>query len=471
MLAGCDRRVDRGPVVASVIGAPARLGDAARGSLSPPAQVMNGAVAQGLVRFDATGQIEPGIAESWIVIDGGMSYIFRLREASWPDGRAVTSTEVAAALRRQIAPHSRNPLAPFLSAIEEIVAMTPEVVEIRLARPRPDLLKLFAQPELAILRTRPPAGSGPFRIVDDRGGTLLRPVDDPERDEDDDTVPHPEQSVQLIAERAALAVARFAGRRSDLVTGGSFADWPLVVLADVARAEIRVDPAAGLFGFAVTDRDGFLADLANRTAIVAAFDRTAMLSAIDSTWAAAEQIVPDTLDSAAGPASPSWVQTPIEDRQAAARARVAAWRTDHPEPLVMRVALPTGPGATLLWGQTAATLARIGIVAVRVPADAPAELRLVDAVAPYDSARWYLVTACQPCGEDAQAKLDAARLAPTIADRAQAIAAADQAVAADASFIILARPWRWSLVAPRLAEWQPNARAWHPLNHLRIDTR
>ncbi len=102
---------------------------------------------------------------------------------------------------------------------------------------------------------------------------------------------------------------------------------------------------------------------------------------------------------------------------------------------------------------------------------ASADLRLVDAVAPYDSARWYLATACDPCGEAARAALEAARLAPNAAARGQAIAQADRALDADAAFIPLARPLRWSLVAQRLVQFQSNARAWHPLNRLRRDTR
>ena len=79
-------------------------------------------------------------------------------------------------------------------------------------------------------------------------------------------------------------------------------------------------------------------------------------------------------------------------------------------------------------------------------------------------------TACRPCSETAQAALEQARLAPTLADRAQALAAADIAMNQDAAFIPLARPLRWSLVASRLRQWQPNQRAWHPLNRLRADT-
>ena len=49
--------------------------------IGEPSRVLLQSTAQGLVRFDASGQIEPGLAERWIVIDNGMSYIFRLRDA------------------------------------------------------------------------------------------------------------------------------------------------------------------------------------------------------------------------------------------------------------------------------------------------------------------------------------------------------------------------------------------------------
>ena len=92
---------------------------------------------------------------------------------------------------------------------------------------------------------------------------------------------------------------------------------------------------------------------------------------------------------------------------------------------------------------------------------------MIDAVAPYDSARWYLATACAPCGEEATAAIEAARDAPDMASRGQRLAEADFALAADAAFIPIARPLRWSLVAVRLRQWELNSRAWHPLNHLR----
>ncbi|MEO9130033.1 MAG: ABC transporter substrate-binding protein [Sphingomonas sp.] len=469
---GCDRRADQGPVVVSAIGGVPRLTDSSSGPIDLPSLLMTNATAQGLVRFDASGQIEPGIAERWTVIDNGMSYIFRLRDAEWSNGQPVTSGEVVAVLRRQIAPRSHNPLLPFLSAIDEIVEMTPEVIEIRLKHPRPDLLKLFAQPEMAVFRTRPPGGSGPFRIIATaRNSATLGPAVDPDRSPDDDTAkPGPEANVRLIGERASLAITRFAARKSDLVSGGTFVDWPLLQFSGVAPANQKIDPTVGLFGLAIANRDGFLGDSNNRAAIARSIDRQAIVGAFTNLWGPTAQLLPEQLDSASPPASAPWLAT-LSPTDLSPAARVAAWRKAHDEPLVLRVALPAGPGATLVYGLVAAGLRNIGIEAVRVPIDDAADLRLVDAVAPYDSARWYLATACQPCGIDAQAALEAARDAPDTASRARHIADADAALAADISYIPIARPLRWSLVALRLTEWQGNSRAWHPLNHLRNDTK
>jgi peptide/nickel transport system substrate-binding protein len=468
--AGCGRRADVGPVLVSVIGAKPTLAGADRADLSFPQRILTDSLAQGLVRFDAGGQIEAGVAERWIVTDGGMSYIFRLRNLAWPDGAPVRATEVVTLLRCAIATPSRNSAAPYLSAVASIVEMTPEVIEISLTRPRPDLLKLFAQPELALVRARSAGGAGPFRIAPgDRSGLLLTPAADPDRDPDD-APPQPEDNVRLRAERAAAAIVRFVDRGSDLVSGGTFVDWPILQAAGAAPVNIRVDPAAGLFGLAIARRDGFLATAPNRAAVAAAIDRTALTAAFSPEWTARETILPDQLDSAVPPSTPAWATAPAERRIADARATVATWRSANGVPS-LGIALPSGPGGTLLWGALARDLYAIGVRPVRLAADDPAaDLRLVDRVAPYDSARWYLAEACVACAPEASAAIEAARIADTLAERSRAIGAADAALTADVAFIPLARPFRWSLVALRLRQWQPNARAWHPLNRLRDDT-
>lgn len=468
---GAGQRRDDTAVVVSAIGSASTIADPDTGPLDPAHRVLLGATAQGLVRFDAGGQIEPGLAERWIVIDDGRSYIFRLRDdATWPDGGPVTAGEVVRTLRRAIQPRSRNPLAPFLAVIDEIVEMTPQVIEVRLKRPRPDLLKLFAQPEMAVFRLDRVDGSGPFRAGQNRAGVLLRPVPEP-GDPEDATAPRPQDMLQFRGERASMALARFREGQSDLVLGGSFADWPLVGVVGIAQQNVKFDNALGLFGLAVASRDGFLADPANRAAVAMAIDRTALTRQIHPDWAPVETLLPSQLDSASPPAQPAWAVLDMDQRRQNARATVASWRRSHPGPIAIRVALPSGPGATLAWARIAEALYAIRLAPVRVAQDAPADLRLIDAIAPYDSARWFVATACETCSPQARALIEAGRDAPDLDARAARIADADAALTADSAYIPIAQPFRWSIVALRLQAWQGNARAWHPLNHLRNETR
>lgn len=465
---GCDTRPDDVAVVVSAIGGDAKLADPARSDLDLTNRLMLDSTAQGLVRFDASGGIEPGLAERWIVTDGGRSYIFRLRAAEWPDGKQITAADVVRSLNRAIEPRSRIAIAPFVAVIDEVVEMTPQIVEVRLKRPRPDLLKLFAQPEMAILRRPALAGSGPFRVAPGSGPVLLRPGFDPTHADDAPEEPDPADDVRLRGERAAKAIMRFATRESDLVLGGTYRDWPLLAPAEIAPTNIRVDPAAGLFGLAIVSREGFLAKADNRAALAMAIDRVALTALFRPEWQSVDTLLPGKLDSAADPAAPEWSVLPLDARKATARNRVAAWRAANPgASLAIRVALPGDPGATLVWSRIGRDLIDMGLKPVRVAESADADLRLIDAVAPYDSGRWYLVTACRVCSAPLTAAIEAARDAPTLTERAQRIADADMALTAEAAYIPIAQPLRWSLVAVRLRAFQPNARAWHPLTHLR----
>jgi peptide/nickel transport system substrate-binding protein len=451
-LSGCSKRSDDRPVVVSVV-TDGPAADAA------PA-VLRSALAQGLVRFDAAGQVEPGLAERWNMVDGGRSYIFRLGRATWSDGQPVTADQIVAALRRAVRTGTAHRLTPFLRSIDDIVAMTPQVIEVRLKRPNTELLTLLAQPELAVMRGR--QGSGPLRRLRGQGMRLHAPVDS----EGAPSVAADE--VQLHDERGALAIARFASGRADLVMGGGVRDWPIVQAATPAPVNVRIDPAHGLFGFAFATRSGFLAAPLDRAAVAMALQAAAIPAAIDPGWTTVvATVLPERLDSASDPAQPPWRNLSTEQRWQTARVQVARWGA----PVRLRVALPDGAGGRLLWGRVAAALARIGIAGERVAIDAPAGLRLVDRVAPYDSARWYLATACRPCSMEAMTLIAAARDATDLAERAQRMAAADAALAADVAFVPLARPWRWSLVARRLDGFQTNARAVHPLNHLRGEPR
>ena len=72
-LANCTEDDDRGPVVVSIAGLPGDLADPLDHVSRPAAKLMMEATAQGLVTFDARGDIRPALAERWIVEDDGKS--------------------------------------------------------------------------------------------------------------------------------------------------------------------------------------------------------------------------------------------------------------------------------------------------------------------------------------------------------------------------------------------------------------
>ena len=159
-IGGCSRE-GSGPVVVSVVGDRADVTKPLQRLPNPAAKLILEATAQGLVGFDASGEILPALAQRWIVEDDGRSYIFRLRRAFWPDGTRVTARDVARILQSRIVAQRRlDPDGPF-DAVQSVVPMTGEVIEIKLTVARPFLLQILAQPQMAILARE--GGTGPYR--------------------------------------------------------------------------------------------------------------------------------------------------------------------------------------------------------------------------------------------------------------------------------------------------------------------
>ncbi len=471
VVAACGQAPREQVIHVSVVGITPRLLDPQHASIDRASAVLMRETHQGLVAFDAAGQIEPALAESWTFTKDGLSVIFRIRRIRWPGGREVTARDVAVSLNAALSIRSENRLKPLLSAIESVVAMTDRVVEIRLRVPRPNLLELLAQPELGI--SRGGAGTGPWDAALGGGAFVLTPH--PGEAMIDEDVPGGPNTAKIIlrGERAVLAIARFMQEPGGMVTGGAIADWPLVRVAQLRAALVRIDPADGLFGLAATKARPFIRDEAIRNALSMAIDRGLLVAALDVPgWRPANRLLPAQLDSAAVPAAPRWANDPMADRQLEARRRIAAWIATHGPVLPLKVALPDGAGMTILFARLRADWRSVGIIAERVRwHDRDADLRLIDEVAPGRSANWYLTRiSCRaglPCSDDAEAALVASRAAADLADRAAQIARTDEASARWMAFIPLAAPLRWSIVDPSLTGFRENSFAVHPLARLR----
>ena len=436
----------------------------------PGAKLILEATAQGLVAFDAGGEILPALAQRWIVQDDGRSYIFRLRRAFWPNGERVTAGDVARLLSARIDSLRRlDPDGP-LDAVDAVVPMTGEVVEIRLTAARPFVLQMLAQPQMAILSSA--GGTGPYRS-EKRGKALyLKPVDKTEEAEEAAGALPAWQNRIVRAERAALAIVRFREGAADLVLGGRYADLPLLVPSGVDRDAVRVDPVQGLLGLAITGKGALLDDGDIRRAINMSIDRSQLPAMFPlGGWATSEQLLPAQFELPAPAPAPEWSALPIEERRARGRAAVGRWRAERQEPPPpLRIALPDGPGSTMLFALVAQGLRAIGLSAHRVAVKQDADLRLIDEVAAYDSALWYLGrVGCARgvhCSREAGDMLQSASLAATAEERAARIAQAVALTQAHDGYIPLGTPVRWALAARRLSGFMPSPRARHPLNHL-----
>jgi oligopeptide transport system substrate-binding protein len=426
-----------------------------------------------LVSFDAQGEIEPALAERWIVEDGGKSYIFRLRNATWPDGDPITAEEVARILTERVRANRRAEMKADLEAVLEILAMTGEVIEIRLSAPRPSFLQILAQPRMGISGRN--GGGGPYRREARGKAWMLTPV----RDEIDglDPQPLPRRANRVLrAERMAMGIVRFVRGDAGLVLGGRYSNLPLLRFADVDSKAVRLDPVRGLFGLAIRREKGFLADAANREALSMAIERERLPSIFSlAGWAVTSSILADPVDLGQPPAVPRWAGLQMEERRTLARNVVSAWKRRNGPIAPLRVALPAGPGSNLLFGILTSDFGRIGVPVVRVTDDEDADLSLIDEVAPYDSALWFLgrisCTAEISCSAEAAQRLAEAQQAQSPEIMLRKLSEADVLTLAHGGYIPLAVPLRWSLVSRRLRGFQPSPRAFHPLNHLLPEPR
>ena len=392
LLAGCHGNRNGGTIAISVIG-----------ERSDEAMVA-AATSEGLVRLDREGQVIPGAAARWAILDAGLDYIFRI-----DDGAGLSAPVVARRLRDALKRHRYDPEFAALGPIESIVAVTGTVVEMRLSEPQPDLLPLLARPEFTV---GAPTDLRAGKAV--RGAIALEPPAS-------DDAPAP---ILLRRDRVGRAVVRFQNGDSELVTGGTFADLPVARAAQPDRKLLRFDPATGLFGFAI------------RNAALPATVRTALSLAIDRDRIVAAIGVPN--HAKATTIGGSTLEPPLAERRATASALLNG-QTTH-----IRVAMPRGPGARLLFAFAAQDWAKVGISAEMVDWHTrEADLVLVDQVAPPG----------------------------TLATLACALSAScdpqDRLALINPPFIPVASPVRWSLVAPGLDLFTENGLAAHPLDQLR----
>ena len=461
-LAACSGGGQDGVVDVAFIADPSELSP--RGvRLSPTGQHVHAALSTGLVRLDHRGEIVPGVAERWIVTDGGASYIFRITEFDLPDGSRLTAQAVRDALQRRIRQLEGTSLGLDLAKIRDVRAMTGRVVEIRLTKPMPDFLQLLAQPELGIAVGEQDAGlmavdadaaeNGAENGAGSGDAIVLRALPPerrglPEQPGWEDVV----AEVRVAATTAQQATEGFSQGRYDVVLGGRLATLPLAGTGPLSRGTVRLDAALGLLGLDVVRPRGFLASAANREALAMAIDRQALMQPFNiGGWIPSTRIVPTALDGATEQPGERWAGQSLEQRRETASQRVAQWREENGEAPRLSLYLPPGPGSDLLFSGLQADFGAIGVTLVRASERKSAQLALRDRVARYASPRWFLnqfnCTVDRPqCNEDADYLVTLALDARDTAEADSYLIEAENTLLADNLYLPLGAPIRWSQV-------------------------
>ena len=466
---------------------------------APPRIALTQATQLGLVQFDGAGQVVPGLAASWRVVDDGRSLIFRLRPAKWSDGRALKAGDVVAVFRRIMAPGSRNTLRPLLTGIDNAVSVVAgrapvamlgvtapldNVVEIRLSSPDAGLLQLLALPQAAIVRAgaRPPS-IGAFTVAD----AAARPLQLTRNAQY-----FAADGVQLggvaltAAPDPAAAVARFVRGATDLVTGDGIAGLGEArILAP--RGTLRVETTWGVYGYRA-NLSGPLADARIRRALAMAIDRDGLARGVFATPLVVPLVSLVPPDAGAGPAVvPDWAALNKPARLALAGQLLAAAGYGPDRPLRLRITLPPGREHVQVSDRVARDWSTLG-VAVTAIERAPAtqaqaiargdyDLAVVERTSPAPKPLFFLRPyTCRGssggyCNTGADALLEGARTMADEAARAEALAFAESAILADTPMIPLFVPVRWALVGRGVTGWTDNQGGQHPLAALKIEEK
>ena len=141
----------------------------------------------GLTRFSGTG-VEPDLAESWDVGQGGLVWTFHLRKGiRWSDDTPITAEDFRRSWLRALRPSTNAPYAgPELGIIRGarhlhatgngsigVQVLDDRNLRVTLQHPVPWLDELAAFPVAAPAPPRARLYSGPFRLVSRKGGKLV----------------------------------------------------------------------------------------------------------------------------------------------------------------------------------------------------------------------------------------------------------------------------------------------------------
>jgi oligopeptide transport system substrate-binding protein len=209
---------------------------------------------------------------------------------------------------------------------------------------------------------------------------------------------------------------------------------------------------------------------ATRELLAMAINRPALLTSFPgvSAWQSRLKIVPEALDVEGINTYPDWASMTMQDRIAFAQNHVSRWKASEGPVAPLTIALPDAAGTRILFKRIQSDLRRVGLDARKVGLNDAADVELMDEIAPYDSAPWFLkqftCVKTQVCLNDADAQIAEADAATNLQIKARLYAEVEDMLVDHYNFIPIAVPIRWSIARQNQRGFAVNPRGWHPLN-------
>ena len=319
---------------------------------------------EGLVRYSAGGQLEPGVAERWEVSEDGLTYTFYLREAArWSNGEPVVAADFVASFRRLVDPATASFYAQTLDVIENtraivegelppadlgVAAIDSRVLQITLERTTPYFLTLLAHPAAFPIN---PASLEEYGDQFARAGNLvsngayrftswvLGSVLELERNEYywNDAATSIATVRHHVAEEPSAELFRYRAGELDItstIPSEAFAD-----LRAERPDEVRVAPALSVYFFGLNLNHDALGDSQElREALSLAIDRTTLVEKVVARGEApAYAFVPPGVANYQAP-DVGYKRVTLEDRHARARQlyRAAGYGPENPLDIEVR---------------------------------------------------------------------------------------------------------------------------------------
>ena len=311
----------------------------------------------GLFTEAADGTPVPGMAESWEVAEDGLTWTFRLREASWSDGTPVTASDFVFAWRRIAAPETGAQYVSLLypiagmeaatrgqASVEEIGvrAIDDRTLEVRLENPAPYLPGLlthytsFPLPQHVVeqygdewVRPANIQVNGAYRLEDWRTNNFVHLVRNTGFFDNDNVCIDDVYYYPTVDNSAA-------GRRvrnGELHINNNFPGQQLDFLNREIPDYVRIAPYMGTIYFSMNTTLDIFSDPNVRNALGMAIDRHFIADEIlRAGFQPAYSLVPPGVNGYPGGVAAQWSETPIEERRAEARAllEAAGFGPDNP---------------------------------------------------------------------------------------------------------------------------------------------